>query len=182
MIGTLELHKSQGKIQHVGLSNFSAEQIESAACIAPIAAVECGYNLLDRQQNQAVVDTCIRNDIPVWCYGVLAQGLFSGKYGSRHNFPKHDRRSRLRHFREGEVGRTQDLVSELTAIASQRDASPSQIAIQLALQQPGVRTAIIGANNDQQITDNCAAASIELTREEADRLTRIADAVAGRAK
>jgi pyridoxine 4-dehydrogenase len=61
-VGALvELH-DEGKIKHIGLSQVSAIQIESAREITPIATVQNRYNLADRKFED-VLDFCEREGI-----------------------------------------------------------------------------------------------------------------------
>jgi aryl-alcohol dehydrogenase-like predicted oxidoreductase len=54
--------KDDGVIRHVGLSNVSVEQLETARDIVEIATVQNQYNLGNRE-SEAVLDVCESNDI-----------------------------------------------------------------------------------------------------------------------
>lgn len=61
-LGVIEEYRSAGRIEHVGISDVSVEQIESARAVTPIAAVQNEYNLAQRKWDE-VVDYCERNEI-----------------------------------------------------------------------------------------------------------------------
>jgi pyridoxine 4-dehydrogenase len=56
-IGTLAELKDEGKIRHIGVSNFSAEQLREAERVAPVVSVQNRYNASDRS-SEAMVDLC----------------------------------------------------------------------------------------------------------------------------
>jgi aryl-alcohol dehydrogenase-like predicted oxidoreductase len=56
-IGALAQLKDEGKIRHIGVSNFSPEQIRLAEQITPVVSVQNRYNASDRS-SETVVDLC----------------------------------------------------------------------------------------------------------------------------
>ncbi len=56
-IGVLKAMKDEGKIRHIGVSNFDEAQLREAQAITPIVAVQNRYNVGDRS-SQAVADLC----------------------------------------------------------------------------------------------------------------------------
>ncbi|MGO9220909.1 MAG: aldo/keto reductase [Streptosporangiaceae bacterium] len=61
-IGTLAELKAEGKIRHVGVSNFSAEQVEEAQRIVPVVSVQNRYNVNDRS-SEPVLDLCTQETL-----------------------------------------------------------------------------------------------------------------------
>jgi pyridoxine 4-dehydrogenase len=56
-LGALAELKDEGKIRHVGVSNFSPEQVAEAQRIVPVVSVQNRYNSSDRS-SEPVVDLC----------------------------------------------------------------------------------------------------------------------------
>jgi pyridoxine 4-dehydrogenase len=56
-VGALAELKNEGKIRHIGVSNFSAEQLREVERIAPVVSVQNRYNATDRSSEQ-MVDLC----------------------------------------------------------------------------------------------------------------------------
>jgi pyridoxine 4-dehydrogenase len=56
-IGALLELKDAGKIRHIGVSNFSDEQLREAEAITPVVSVQNRYNVSDRS-SEAMVDLC----------------------------------------------------------------------------------------------------------------------------
>jgi aryl-alcohol dehydrogenase-like predicted oxidoreductase len=61
-IGTLAELKAEGKIRHVGVSNFSAEQVQEAQRIVPVVSVQNRYNVNDRS-SEPVLDLCTQESL-----------------------------------------------------------------------------------------------------------------------
>jgi len=56
-IGALAELKAQGKIRHIGVSNFTEEQLRTAQRLTPIVSIQNRYNVDDRQ-SESLVDLC----------------------------------------------------------------------------------------------------------------------------
>ncbi|MFB6130771.1 MAG: aldo/keto reductase [Salinigranum sp.] len=54
--------RDAGKIEHVGLSNVSVEELDRASDVVPIATVQNRYNVADRE-SEAVLEACEERDI-----------------------------------------------------------------------------------------------------------------------
>jgi pyridoxine 4-dehydrogenase len=56
-IGALAELKDEGKIRHIGVSNFSEEQLREAQRVTPVVSVQNRYNATDRT-SETIVDLC----------------------------------------------------------------------------------------------------------------------------
>ena len=56
-MGALAALKDEGKIRHIGVSNFSEEQLREAEQVTPVVSVQNRYNVTDRSSEQ-LVDLC----------------------------------------------------------------------------------------------------------------------------
>jgi pyridoxine 4-dehydrogenase len=72
-LGELQYLQSQGKINHIGLSEVSTEQIEHARSIIPIVSVQNKYSVVDRAAD-GIVDYCERANIGFIPWFPLAAG------------------------------------------------------------------------------------------------------------
>ena len=61
-VGALAELKAEGKIRHVGVSNFSPEQVEEAQRIVPVVSVQNRYNVNDRS-SESVLDLCLQESL-----------------------------------------------------------------------------------------------------------------------
>ena len=87
--------KSEGKIEHIGCSNFTNAQIKSAVKITKISFVQMPINLLGSNIDHELRILMRKENIKAFAYNVLASGLLSGKFSHDTKFKNNDRRSRL---------------------------------------------------------------------------------------
>ena len=73
--------QSQGKIKHLGVSNFGVTQIEEVlATGATIACNQIAYNLLSRMPEFEIIPLCKKHNIGVLAYSPLLQGILTGRW------------------------------------------------------------------------------------------------------
>jgi len=170
----------QGKIVYVGLSNFSAWQVEKAIGVAalkgwaPIACLQPMYNLVKRQAEVEILPMAEAEKLGVLTYSPLAGGLLSGKYGK-------DKRPASGRLVENKIYKTRyseervyEVAENFTNFARKRGFHPASLAIAWAGSHPAVTAPIIGARNVEQLKDAIAAADIEMTenlRQEISKLS-----------
>ena len=174
----------QGKVLYVGVSEWTAEQIDAAAKLArelqvPLVSNQPQYSMLWRIIEGKVVPTCEAWGMGQIVWSPLAQGVLTGKYqpgqpppaGSRAVDPLGSR-FMGRFLENGELlGRVQ----ELRPVADGLGLSMAQLALSWVLQNPNVSSAIIGATRPEQVKDNVKAAGVRLSAEVMARI----DAVLG---
>ena len=72
-VGALARLREEGKIRHVGVSNFRVAELERARAIVPVVSVQNRYNLGDRA-HEPVLDYCEANGIGFIPWYPLAAG------------------------------------------------------------------------------------------------------------
>ena len=72
-VGALARLKEQGKIRHVGVSNVTLAQLESARRIVEVVAVQNRYNVADRS-SERVLEACERDGLAFIPWSPLVQG------------------------------------------------------------------------------------------------------------
>jgi len=165
-IEALQKCQRQGKIRYIGLSNFPPDLVRLAHSAQPLGAVQLQYSLLARDQ-EADISMCRRQiGVSVVAYGVLAQGLLTGKYRPDARFPNTDRRHRLPHFTPPALERNLAVVERLRKVGKTRCKSPAQVAIRWVLDNPDVACAVVGAKTPDQVEMNAAVAGWSLTPQE----------------
>lgn len=147
--------KNEGKIEHVGCSNFTAAQIKSAVKITNISFVQMPINLLGSNINHDLRTLMREENIKAFAYNVLASGLLSGKFSRDTKFKSNDRRSRLPIFQSKKFARALEKVEQISAVAQQKGMSCTQYAIDHVLADSEVVSTIVGAKSVAQIEENC---------------------------
>ncbi|MDG2617348.1 aldo/keto reductase [Thermoleptolyngbya sichuanensis XZ-Cy5] len=161
----------QGRIKSVGVSNYSAEQMQRAYDLlaqrgVPLAVNQVQYSLLARQiERNGVMDAARRLGVTVLAYSPLAQGLLTGKYTPKTDTPPQGaRRLDPRFSREG-LEKLAPKVGLLKEIGQKYDRTPAQVALNWLIAQGNV-VPIPGAKNASQAAQNAGALGWMLSEEE----------------
>jgi aryl-alcohol dehydrogenase-like predicted oxidoreductase len=166
----------EGKIRHVGVSNFSVAQMAKFARTHPVETLQPPYHLFRREAEADILPYTHEQDIGVLAYGTLAHGLLTGAMDQSTTFAGDDWRS-LSPLFEGETfERNLATVSELERFARDRGHTVSQLAIAWALANPSVDVAIVGSRHASHIEDSVGALELRLSGEE---MTEIDSLVSG---
>ena len=161
----------QGKVLHVGVSEWSAASIRSAVRIADemgldrIVANQPQYSLLWRVIEREVQPTCEELGIGEIVWSPLAQGMLTGKYLPGAPVPANSRATDaegagyISRWMRDEVLRA---VQALGEVAAARGVTTAQLALAWVLGRPTVSSAIIGASSPGQVRENAKALSVAL--------------------
>jgi pyridoxine 4-dehydrogenase len=79
-IGALIELRDEGKIEHIGVSNFSVDQLQRARALTPIVSVQNRYNLTDRS-SEDVLEECEREGIGFIPWFPLSTGKLAASGG-----------------------------------------------------------------------------------------------------
>ena len=164
----------EGKIRHVGVSNFDAGQMTEFANTRPVETLQPPYDLFRRGVEAEVLPYCAEHDIGVLIYGALAHGLLTGAMDDETTFAPDDWRSGAPFFKGEDFHRNLEVVRELERFAKERfGVSVSRLAIAWTLANPDVQVAIVGARHPGHIEDSVAAAQLDLSEADLEQIDRI---------
>ncbi|HEY2283907.1 MAG TPA: aldo/keto reductase [Solirubrobacteraceae bacterium] len=158
--------REEGKIAHVGVSNFSAGQMAELGRSCSVQTVQSPYHLLRREIERDVLPYAREHDIGVLAYGPLAHGLLTGAMDADTTFARDDWRSGSDLFVGEAFARNLRTVAELELLARARGCSVSRLAIAWTLANPAVEVAIVGARSSAHIEDSLGALEISLSEED----------------
>jgi aryl-alcohol dehydrogenase-like predicted oxidoreductase len=163
-VGAMAKLKAEGKIRHIGVSNFNAHQMERALQAAPIASLQPPYSLLASEIESSILPFAKQHQIGVIVYSPMASGLLSGSMTRERiaGLPEDDWRKHSPNFQEPLLSRNLRLVETLRAIGGRHQATPGEVAIAWTLRNPAVTGAIVGVRNAQQVSGIAHAADLEL--------------------
>lgn len=162
---TLAELKREGKVRHVGVSNFSVDQLRRAQRIAPVETLQPPYSLLDRGVEAEVLPFCAEHRIGVIVWGPLAHGLLTGTWTRERveALPIDDfRRGNNQHFATEAVWRNLELVERLKPVAARLDCSLGELAVAWTLRHPAVSGAIVGFRRPEQVEQVAGASGLRL--------------------
>ena len=171
---TLAKLKSQGKLRHISVSNFSVEQMERARKIAPITSLQAPYSLIKRDVERDILPYCQEHNIGVIVYSPMMSGLLSGKMTRERidNFPEDDWRQRNEEFQEPRLSRNLKLASLLQDIGYPYNRTTAEVAIAWTLRHPAVTGAIVGGRRPEQVEEIIGAAEFRLSESELEQIEK----------
>jgi aryl-alcohol dehydrogenase-like predicted oxidoreductase len=133
-LGTMLDLRAEGKIQRIGLSNVTLDQLEEAVAVTDVASVSNQYGLGQRD-DQPVLDRCTAAGIPYLPFFPLVAGGAGGVTGD----------------------------DPLATVAARHGVSPAQVALAWLLARSPVMLPIPGTSRVAHLEENIAAASVRLT-------------------
>jgi aryl-alcohol dehydrogenase-like predicted oxidoreductase len=174
---------ADGKIRHVGVSNFDAAQMEEFSAALPVETLQPPYDLFRRDIEDSVLPYTAAHDIGVLVYGPLAHGLLGGHLDPTTTFDASDWRNRSAVFSGEAYRRNLRAVASLERLArDELGTSVGRLAVAWTLANPAVHVAIVGTRNPDHVDDAAAAADLELDGQllaRIDDIMRTAVPVAG---
>jgi len=172
MEGLLAL-KDVGKIRHIGVSNFTADQHREAAQYGLIRSSQPRYNMLYRYPEADVLPACLDIGIGVIAHSPLAKGMLTGKYRPGHRFDAGDERSGLPAFKDDAFSRIMPIVEQLLGWAGDHGRSGGDLAVAWTLAHPSMASCIVGAKTPEQAVQNAASADWSLSDSDMAELAEI---------
>jgi aryl-alcohol dehydrogenase-like predicted oxidoreductase len=156
----------EGKIRHVGVSNYDVKQMEELARFGRLETLQPPYHLFRREIEDEILPYTMDHDIGVLVYGAMAHGLLTGTMTPETRFGADDWRSTSPDFADDTFRRNLAVVEQLKTIAQQRGVTLPQLAVAWTLASPAVEVTIVGARRPVHLEESAAAADIELTPED----------------
>jgi aryl-alcohol dehydrogenase-like predicted oxidoreductase len=159
-LGALNELVLEGKVRHVGSSNFSADEVEEAGRVARergwarFVSAQNEYSLLKRDAESDLLPACARLGIGVLPYFPLASGLLTGKYRRGQPAPEG---TRLAASPARLTDEAFDRVEALERYAAERGRTLLEVAIGGLAAQPAVASVIAGATKPEQVRANAQA-------------------------
>lgn len=163
----------QGKIRHIGVSNFDVRQMERIRAVAPIVSLQPPYSMLRRGIEAEILPYCEAQGIGVIVYSPMQAGLLSGTMTRERiaAMPADDwRKKGSAAFQEPNLSRNLKLVEDLRAIGARHGRSPGEVAIAWTLRLPAVTAAIVGARRPSQVDGFIGAADFRLSEKEIEEI------------
>lgn len=175
-MSALRLLKEQGKIKHIGVSNFTRGMIEECQQYVKIDVQQPPYSMINRS-SEDLIKWGYSKGIDSFTYGSLGAGILSGKYRSKPKFDKKDVRSTFYdYFDEPKFSKIQQLLKMIDAIASIHESDDSQVALNWATQKKYVACALVGVRTRKHALANSASFSWKLSEDEINSLdTKLAE-------
>ncbi len=174
-VGAMSELVQAGKVRYLGLSEAAPETIRRANETHPISALQTEYSLFTRDPEDEVLPTVRELGIGFVPYSPLGRGFLTGAWNSMEDLPHDDTRAgRFPRFTEENFQKNLDLAERVREIATEKEATPGQLALAWLLAQGEDIVPIPGTKRRERLEENVGATDVELTE---DDLARIEEAV-----
>ena len=170
-----------GKVRALGASNFPAWLLAWAVALqdregwSPFVSLQPQYSLVERSIEIEILPFCRAAGIGVIPWGPLGAGFLTGKYSRDAEPPPGSRMAgagdeleEARHRRA--IERNFQVVDAAEAIAQEKGATISQVALAWLLGVEGVVAPIVGPRTYEQLEDLLGAVDVALAPEDRARL------------
>jgi len=164
--GTVKDLIAEGKVKHFGLSEAGAGAIRKAHAVQPVAALQSEYSLWWREPEQDILPTLEELGIGFVPFSPLGKGFLTGAINENTTFDKTDYRNSVPRFSEENRKANQALVDVLGQIATDKNATPAQIALGWLLAQKPWIVPIPGTTKLHRLEENVGAADNVLSEQD----------------
>jgi aryl-alcohol dehydrogenase-like predicted oxidoreductase len=168
----------EGKIKHWGLSEAGVTTIRKAHAVQPVAALQSEYSLWWREPENEILPTLEELGIGFVPFSPLGKGFLTGAITENTQFDKTDFRNIVPRFSEENRKANHVLVHLLKTIATEKNATPAQIALGWLLAQRPWIVPIPGTTKLHRLKENIGAASIELSANDLQQIENAASKIA----
>jgi aryl-alcohol dehydrogenase-like predicted oxidoreductase len=165
---TMAALKREGKVRHIGVSNFSVAQMERCRGIAPITSLQPPYSMVNRAAEAEILPYCLDHRIGVINYAPMHSGLLTGAMSKERfaNLPPEDFRRNAKNYQEPLFSRNLAVADFLKQIGARHGVSAGVIAIAWTLANPAITAAIVGGRSPDQVEGVWPAAKFRLSKDE----------------
>ncbi|WP_295157542.1 aldo/keto reductase [uncultured Ruminococcus sp.] len=162
----------EGKIKHIGVSNFTLEECRLSKAILDRAGislygVQNHYSLISREwEKNGLLDWCKENGVSFWAWAVLEEGMLTD--------PRVKTKfSLLKIFMDRQKRKMRELYRVMIAVAKRHDITVPQVA-EAYCANKGI-VPICGCRKPKQVKELAEAVRVKLTAGEMRRLEEAAD-------
>jgi aryl-alcohol dehydrogenase-like predicted oxidoreductase len=163
----------EGKLRHVGVSNYDVGQLVELAQYGRLETLQPPYHLFNRGIEAHILPYAAEHDIGVLVYGPLAHGLLSGRMTAETSFRADDWRSHSPDFSGKAFRQNVHVIERLKKYAEGRGITLPQLAVAWTLSHPAVHVAIVGARRASQLDGTISAADLSLVPQDLEDIYRI---------
>lgn len=169
-VGGMKRLVEQGKVRYLLLSEAGPQTIRRAHQVHPITAVETEYSLWSRDVENEVLPTCRDLGIGFTPYSPLGRGFLTATIKSVDALIPKDRRREHPRFDPANIAQNAKLLVPLEEIAAAHGCKPAQVALAWLLSRGEDVVPIPGTKRRAYVEENAAAADIQLSATELQRL------------
>lgn len=167
----------EGKVKYWGMSEADAISIRKAHTVEPLSALQSEYSIWWRVVENEIIPTLEELGIGFVPYSPLGKGYLTGRFDANHQFDDNDFRNILPRFTNEAREANKGIIELLKEYATQKDATPAQIALAWLLAKKSWIAPIPGTTKLHRFEENIAAADLTLTPEEVSHIDEVSAAI-----
>jgi len=172
--GTVKELVEAGKVHHFGMSEAGVGTIRRAHAVQPVTALQSEYSLFWREPEDEILPALEELGIGFVPFSPLGKGFLTGTVDATTPLAENDIRRRVPRFEKDNLASNQALVDHVTQLATEKGATPGQIALAwLLAQQPWIAP-IPGTRRTSRIQENAEATTVGLSADELNDLNGLA--------
>ena len=164
--GVVKALIQEGKVKHFGLSEAGAQTIRRAHAVQPVTALQSEYSLWWREPELEILPTLEELGIGFVPFSPLGKGFLTGTVSADASFGSDDFRSIVPRFSKEALQANQGLVVLIREIATQKEATPAQIALAWLLAKAPWIVPIPGTTKLHRLEENIGSVSLSLSEAE----------------
>lgn len=168
--GTIKDLIKEGKVKHWGLSEAGVDTIRKAHFEQPVTALQSEYSMFYREPEKEIIPLLEELSIGFVPFSPLGKGFLTGAMTSETKFESTDFRNTVPRFSEENRKANQALVDLVKQIATQKQATPAQIALAWLLSQKPFIAPIPGTTKIHRLEENIGSTSVELTPDDLQQI------------
>lgn len=179
VVGEISKLVEAGYVRHIGLSMVDAETLRRACRVHPIHTVEMSYSLIERDIEKELIDTAKELGVKVLAFGTIGHGLFADNVLDHiENNPRMARGLLSPEHRDVNL----PMIKAVKEIADEKGITLSQLALAWSLAKYDHVQSLVGTTNPEHLISAVDALSIELSKEDIERIEAAipADKISGK--
>ncbi len=175
--GTVKDLINEGKVKYFGMSEAGVQSIRRAHAEQPLAALQSEYSLWWREPEKEILPLLEELGIGFVPFSPLGKGFLTGAIDANTTFDKSDFRNIVPRFSAEARTSNQVIVSLISDIAAEKQATPAQVALAWLLAQKPWIAPIPGTTKVHRLEENLAAAALQLSSDELSKITEATAAI-----
>jgi aryl-alcohol dehydrogenase-like predicted oxidoreductase len=175
--GTVKELIAEGKVKHFGMSEAGVKNIRRAHAVQPLTALQSEYSIWWREPEQEILPALEELGIGFVPFSPLGRGFLTGKIDESTTFDPTDIRSSVPRFTPENRKANQAVVDLMKRIATEKNATPAQVALAWLLAQKPWIAPIPGTTKLHRLDENLGAVNVTLTADDLREIDETSSAI-----
>ncbi len=176
-IGAMADLVKEGKIKYIGICEASAQTLQKAVKVHPIAALQTEYSLWTLDIEKEILPICRELQIGLVAYSPIGRGFLSGNINKIADLEDTDWRKITPRMQEENFEINHKLVQKITQLAKEKNCTASQLALAWLLHRGEDIIPIPGTKKIKYLEENCNATLINFSSNDLEQIKTIISSI-----